>query len=133
MKNKTKMMMAAVMVTAMLPMTKVEAAVTPTDFLPIPKEYNEYYERNLEIISKQIQQEGAVMGENGELETVFIQVEGEAFAYEVQSGDTLSEIAEYFMVSMEQLLELNPEIKIPDLIYVGQSIQLNEATEVNYD
>lgn len=44
--------------------------------------------------------------------------------YTVKSGDCLSVIAEKLNISMGRLLELNPEIKNPSLIYVGQKIRI---------
>ncbi len=44
--------------------------------------------------------------------------------YTVQSGDTLSEIAQNFGISLQDLLSLNPQISDPDLIYPGQIINI---------
>lgn len=44
------------------------------------------------------------------------------FIITVQPGDTLSEIARRFGVTLEQLLEANPQIVNSDLIFVGQPI-----------
>jgi spore coat assembly protein SafA len=45
-----------------------------------------------------------------------------SFKYTVQSGDTLSEIAERFGVSLTALEAANPQIKNPDLIFPGQVV-----------
>ena len=45
-----------------------------------------------------------------------------SFQYTVQSGDTLSEIAERFEVSLKALEAANPQIKNPDVIFPGQVI-----------
>jgi hypothetical protein len=44
--------------------------------------------------------------------------------YEVQSGDYLGRIAQRSGMSLARLLELNPQIENPDLIYPGQMINL---------
>jgi len=44
--------------------------------------------------------------------------------YEVQSGDYLGRIAQRSGISLARLLELNPQIENPDLIYPGQMINL---------
>jgi LysM repeat protein len=45
--------------------------------------------------------------------------------YRVVKGDTLSDIAMKYGTSVSRLLALNPEIKNPNLIYVGQYIRIN--------
>lgn len=45
--------------------------------------------------------------------------------YIVQEGDTLGEIAANYGTSIEALLQLNPSINNPDLIYVGQKIRIS--------
>ena len=47
-----------------------------------------------------------------------------AFAYEVQSGDTMSEIAAQKDVTLSQLSLANPSIKNLDLIYIGQQLNI---------
>lgn len=44
--------------------------------------------------------------------------------YTVKSGDTMSGIARKFSMPMKTLLGLNPDIKNPSLIYVGQKIRV---------
>ena len=44
--------------------------------------------------------------------------------YEVQGGDYLGRIAQRSGMSLARLLELNPQIENPDLIYPGQMINL---------
>jgi N-acetylmuramoyl-L-alanine amidase len=46
-----------------------------------------------------------------------------AFAYTVQSGDTMSEIARQHDLTLEELATLNPQVKNLNLIYVGQEIK----------
>lgn len=50
--------------------------------------------------------------------------EGAAIYYRVVSGDTLSQIALRAQVPMSQILALNPAIKNPDLIRVGQVLRI---------
>lgn len=51
-------------------------------------------------------------------------VVGGVRAYTVISGDTLSEIAYRSNKSLTEIIELNPQITNPDLIYVGDEINL---------
>ena len=48
--------------------------------------------------------------------------------YKVKSGDTLSGIAKSNNTTVDALLKLNPNIKNPNLIYAGQSINLSSPT-----
>jgi N-acetylmuramoyl-L-alanine amidase CwlA len=48
--------------------------------------------------------------------------------YKVASGDTLSEIADRFNLSLQELLKANPSIKNPSLIYVGQVLSVPDAS-----
>ena len=45
--------------------------------------------------------------------------------YIVKKGDTLSEIAVKYHITLNKLLALNPQIKNPDLIYPGDAIRVN--------
>lgn len=44
--------------------------------------------------------------------------------YTVKAGDTLWRIARLYGMSLNQLIALNPQIKNPNLIYVGQTVYL---------
>lgn len=46
----------------------------------------------------------------------------EYFKYTVMAGDTLSNIAENFGVHISDIMEVNPSIVDPNLIYTGQKI-----------
>lgn len=48
----------------------------------------------------------------------------EMTSYQVVEGDTLSEIAEKKWTTVESLMELNPQIVNPDLIYCGDVLKL---------
>ncbi len=50
--------------------------------------------------------------------------DGAAIYYRVVGGDTLSEIAWRAQVPMNQVLQLNPNIKNPDKIKVGDIIRI---------
>ena len=50
--------------------------------------------------------------------------------YVVQRGDTLREIATRFGTTVQVLLELNPQIKNPNLIYAGQRLTLPEVVRI---
>lgn len=45
-------------------------------------------------------------------------------SYSVQRGDTLTDIASRFDTSVEDLLEANPQIRDPDRIVAGQTLQI---------
>lgn len=49
-----------------------------------------------------------------------------AETYTVQSGDTLSEIAETYNTTVKKLVSQN-KISNPDLIYIGQIIELGDV------
>lgn len=58
-----------------------------------------------------------------------------AFAHKVEKGDTMSEIAQKYNMSLNELAELNPHVSNLNLIYVGQEIntdgkQLTETAKV---
>lgn len=44
--------------------------------------------------------------------------------YEIQQGDTLSEIADVYAIPVQQIMDANPEIASPDDLHVGQSIRI---------
>jgi len=48
--------------------------------------------------------------------------------YEIQSGDTLSQIAERHGTSVANLMRLNPKIKNPNKIFAGQKIEVPGKT-----
>lgn len=53
--------------------------------------------------------------------------------YTVKAGDTLSKIAKLNNVSLKDILSINPEIKNPNIIRVGQNIKLPYLQENNND
>ncbi|MCC3357189.1 cell wall hydrolase [Bacillus sp. REN16] len=53
----------------------------------------------------------------------------QAFAYTVQDGDTMSEIARKHGMKLDELVVMNPQVENVDLIIVGQNI----ITEVIHD
>ena len=52
-------------------------------------------------------------------------------SYTVKSGDTLSGIAAAYGVSLQSLIDANPQISNPNLIYPGQSINIPGGGSVN--
>jgi LysM repeat protein len=46
----------------------------------------------------------------------------ETIDYPIQSGDTLSEIAQAHHTTIDHIMELNPDISNPDLIYAGNNL-----------
>ncbi len=49
--------------------------------------------------------------------------------YRVRSGDNLNRIAEFHKVGLNDLLSINPQIDNPDLIQVGETINVPETPE----
>ncbi|AIC93351.1 MULTISPECIES: 3D domain-containing protein [Shouchella] len=47
-----------------------------------------------------------------------------AFAYEVKSGDTLSQIANKHQTDVQNIVELNPDIYDKNLIFIGQQLTM---------
>lgn len=45
--------------------------------------------------------------------------------YRIAAGDTLGEIATKYSTTVNRLMALNPHIKNPDLIFVGDTIRIN--------
>lgn len=50
--------------------------------------------------------------------------------YTVQSGDSLWKIAVKYQVGVSELISLNPQLKNPNLIYVGQKIYIPATPEI---
>jgi LysM repeat protein len=56
----------------------------------------------------------------------------DSYLYEIQPGDTLSEIAEANNTSVEHLMELNPQISDPDLIYSGNNLIVPDGDSFDF-
>ncbi len=56
----------------------------------------------------------------------------DSYLYEIQPGDTLSEIALANNTSVEHLMELNPQISDPDLIYSGNNLIVPDGDSFEY-
>lgn len=52
----------------------------------------------------------------------FIFIAEPAFAYSVKQGDTMTQIARENNLSLQELAEMNPQIKDLDLIYIGDTV-----------
>lgn len=50
--------------------------------------------------------------------------------YILRSGDTLLQIARYYSISLEQLLEINPQLENRDAVQPGQSIYVPSSSDV---
>jgi N-acetylmuramoyl-L-alanine amidase len=60
---------------------------------------------------------------------------GQASAYTVKSGDTMGGIAEQHGISLSTLIEINPDVVNPNMIYIGQNINTvtnNRTAENTY-
>jgi uncharacterized protein (TIGR02594 family) len=53
--------------------------------------------------------------------------------YILKSGDTLSQIARSYNISLEQLLEINPQVTNSDVVQPGQSIYVPSSPAANFD
>ncbi len=49
--------------------------------------------------------------------------------YRVRSGDTLSRIADFHKTTLDELLRLNPQIEDPNVIHVGQVVNVPKTPE----
>jgi LysM repeat protein len=47
---------------------------------------------------------------------------GSSRTYTVKKGDSLWRIAKMYNLTLNQIIKLNPQIKNPNLIYVGQTV-----------
>jgi hypothetical protein len=52
-------------------------------------------------------------------------------SYEIQSGDTLSEIAAAHNTSVEHLMDLNPDITDANMIYAGDDLVIQTTDHIN--
>jgi len=57
-------------------------------------------------------------------------IENDTHSYIIQPGDTLSEIAAANNTSIEQLMELNPDITDPDLIYANSELVIPDNDHI---
>jgi N-acetylmuramoyl-L-alanine amidase len=62
---------------------------------------------------------------------LFLTGASSSLAYTVQSGDTMTKIANENSMSLHDLSSLNPEIKNLDLIYIGQNVNTNKNDNVD--
>lgn len=115
MRKKLVVLMVLSVMTWFMSESKVEA-----------KDYNEYYEKNAQFKVVAVNEDGLQLNNEGEFEIVpeAITYYEEALVYQVQPGDTLSEISYYFEISIQEILEMNPEIEDEDIIYVGQIVRI---------
>lgn len=60
-----------------------------------------------------------------------IPTENNTMSYEIQSGDTLSEIAATHNTSVESLMELNPDISDPNMIYTGNNLNIPTNDQIS--
>jgi LysM repeat protein len=56
----------------------------------------------------------------------------DSYLYEIQPGDTISEIAAANNTSVEHLMDLNPHISDPDLIYAGHNLIVPDGNSFEY-
>ena len=54
-------------------------------------------------------------------------------SYTIQKGDTLSEIAERHSRGIEELMEMNPQVKDADQIFAGDTLQMGQLIKSPFD
>lgn len=59
-------------------------------------------------------------------------IKGETTYYIVRSGDTMTRIAKLYGVALQALIDANPQVKNPNLIYTGQTLIIPNAIDVVY-
>lgn len=78
---------------------------------------------------------GGLTGSSSTAETVTFssdeELETDSSTYVVKPGDTLYDIAIWYGISLNRLIQANPQIANPNLIYPGQLINLPEEEEEN--
>jgi LysM repeat protein len=47
----------------------------------------------------------------------------------VQTGETLSSIAQHYGVDLHRLIAINPQVHDPDKIYTGQVVHVHDITQ----
>ena len=67
---------------------------------------------------------------------MMVNTKQKSYDYQIQSGDTLTQIARRANMTIKQLLKLNednPAIKTKDLIYAGGNIKLSRPVKTKED
>ncbi|MHC1694266.1 MAG: SafA/ExsA family spore coat assembly protein [Eubacteriales bacterium] len=63
--------------------------------------------------------------------TLLVPASAAATTYTVKSGDTMWKIAVKYQIGISELIQANPQLKNPSLIYVGQKINIPEASSLS--
>ena len=53
--------------------------------------------------------------------------QGKIILYQVKKGDTIDSLSKKLKVNMQSLIEANPEMKNPNLIFIGQKIRIPQS------
>ena len=92
-------------------------------------EINGLYVRLFDEITETVKKEGEV--ENYQIVEIDYSDDNQYFSikvkptvYHIKRGDTLTKIAKKKGITVDNLLELNPEITDPDLIYEGNTLKI---------
>ncbi len=102
---------------------ELQQPLTDEAFEDLLKQGNQYYE-----LSKNSESIKSILEEyNSEIKNISITPNGVTGTYQIQPGQTLSEISLKSGVSIDKLLELNPQITDPNLIKAGDTLILREA------
>ena len=67
------------------------------------------------LVSRSLEGSGGTAGSGGT---------GESKWHTVDRGDTLWELARQYQVGLDRIVELNPSIRNPNLIYIGQKVRI---------
>lgn len=92
-------------------------------------EINGLYVRLFDEMTEAIEKQGEISGY--QIVEVDYSDDGKKFSikleptvYHIKQGDTLTSIAKELKTTIDNLLELNPEITNPDLIYAGNTLRI---------
>lgn len=100
------------------------------------KEEEHHYEENVRVVSEVYMEldETAKILERGYLSPSDFSIHNRYIyvMYTVQEGDTLSEIAEYFGISMQKIMQNNPQIEDANVIWAENDIVLMQSIDGAY-
>lgn len=125
MKNKAVMVMTLVIVSVMMAGGKVEAKINTSMFQESEIRIDE--DTNINVTAAEVVKEG-ILAENGAFipfeDSLQASYSWEVVTYNIQDNDCLWKIGKQYGIDLEELIQLNSQIKNTDLVYPGQIINL---------